>query len=148
MNENTLVKNRIFASIVNKVKRLRKSFRKKTNSDDLLNTNMSRTLTNLQIDLESMSLVTSESKTYVKSNNSNYSRRDNSLDLIRDDNGNHEIVLPYQRFTYKKKRKSDVNSSECLKLKFFENTNSLDMLRINVDRFENISLNDTIDYNK
>ena len=34
------------------------------------------------------------------------------------------------------------------KIKVIENTNSLDMLRINVDRFENISLNDTIDYNK
>ena len=66
---------------------------------------MSRTLTNLQIDLESMSLATSESKTYVKSNNSNYSRRNNSLDLIRGNNGNHEIVLPYQRFTYIEKKK-------------------------------------------
>lgn len=120
MNENTLVKNKIFASIVNKVKRLRKSFRKKTNSDVLLNTNMSRTLTNLPIDLESVSSVTSSSKTYVKSNNSNYSKRDNSLDLIRGDNGNHEIVLPYQRFTYKKKGESDVNSSECLKLSFLK----------------------------
>ena len=109
---------------------------------------MSRTLTNLQIDLESMSLATSESKTYVKSNNSNYSRRDNSLDLIRDDNDNHEIVLPYQRFTYKKKKKSDVNSSECLKLKFFENTNNLDILKKKVDKYKNISLNNTIDYNK
>ena len=112
MNDNTLVKNRIFASIVNKVKRLRKSFRKKTNSDVLLNTNMSRTLTNLQIDLESMSLTTSESKTYVKSNSSNYSRRNNSLDLIRGDNGNHEIVLPYQRFTYiEKNQKNQINQN-------------------------------------
>ena len=30
---------------------------------------------------------------------------DNSLDLVRDDNGNHEIVLPYQRFTYNQNRK-------------------------------------------
>ena len=105
MNDNTLVKNKIFASIVNKVKRLRKSFRKKTNSDVLLNTNMSRYLSDSSIDLESVSSTTSSSKTFIKSNSSNYSRRDNSLDLIRDDNDNHEIVLPYQRFTYKKKEK-------------------------------------------
>lgn len=122
MNDNLLVNNKVFSYFVKKAKRLRKSFRKskeKISSDDFLDCSRPRYLSDSPIDLESVSSITSSSKTFIKSNSSNYSRCDNSLDLIRDDNDSHEIVLPYQRFTYIKKRKSDVNSSECLKLKFF-----------------------------
>ena len=108
MNDNLLVNNKVFSYFVKKAKRLRKSFRKskeKISSDDFLNYSRPRYLSDSSIDLESVSSTTSSSKTFIKSNSSNYSRRDNSLNLIRDDNDNHEIVLPYQRFTYKKREK-------------------------------------------
>lgn len=64
----------------------------------------------------------SVSKLYVKSNSSNYSSLDKTIDLMRvsveeynmlnlnsNIDYNHEIVLPYQRFEYNKNRKVDIS---------------------------------------
>ena len=141
MDDNSLIKNKIFSYMLKKAKRLRKSFQKskeKISSDDILNYSRPRNLSNSSIELESVSSTTSSSKTYVKSNSSNYSKRDNSLDLVRDDNSNHEIVLPYQRFSYIENRK--LNKSKKL-----QPNNDIDLLRIEDDN--NLVLDNVISYN-
>tara|TARA_Y100000389_G_scaffold30856_1_gene26101 strand:- start:1253 stop:1630 length:378 start_codon:yes stop_codon:yes gene_type:complete len=125
MNDISITNNKILNSLVNKIKNLRKSFTKskqKISSDTLYNNNLNRTVSELPVDLntnKSYTSYTSSTKTYSKTNSSNYSKRDKSLDLIRvgeDDydinntlsnniDYNHEIVLPYQRYTYIKLRK-------------------------------------------
>lgn len=122
MNDISLTNNKILNSLVNKIKNLRKSFnksKKKISSDTLPHNNFNRTLSELSIDLDTNNSYTSSSKTYSKSNSSNYFKRDKSLDLIRvgiddyDSNNtssinidyNHEIVLPYQRYIYTKSHK-------------------------------------------
>lgn len=80
--------------------------------------NFNRTLSELSIDLDTNNSYTSSTKTYSKTNSSNYSKRNKSLDLIRVDSNdydshplsknidyNHEIVLPYQRYAYTKSHK-------------------------------------------
>ena len=125
MNENSLVQNKIVSYFVNKAKKLRKSFRKaktKISSDDILDKKISRKLSDPDIDLDSICSTTSSSKTYVKSNSSNYSSLDKTIDLMRvsveeydmlntnnNIDYNHEIVLPYQRFNYNKNRKVDIS---------------------------------------
>ena len=98
MNENTLITTKIFNRIVTKVKKFRKSFCKKPTSN-ITNDNFSKSLSTLPLDTVSLS------KTYVKSNSSNYSNRDNSLDLVRDDKDNYKIVLSHNRFNYFKNKK-------------------------------------------
>jgi len=117
MNDISLTNNKIFNSIVNKIKNLRNSFNKSKQklSSDTFN-NLNRTVSELSVDLNNS--YTSLSKIYSKTNSSNYSKRDKSLDLIRVDSNdydslplsknidyNHEIVLPYQRYTYIKLHK-------------------------------------------
>lgn len=120
MNDISITNNKILNSIVNKIKKLRNSFNKSKQklSSDTLN-NLNRTVSELPVDLNTNQSYTSSTKTYSKTNSSNYSKRDKSLDLIRvgeddyDSNTtlsnnidyNHEIVLPYQRYTYNKLRK-------------------------------------------
>jgi len=119
-NDKNILENKILRFFVNKIKNLRKSFHKsnfKLSSDDLFKNNLNRTLSNLSIELDTIKSTTSSSKTYSKSNSSTYSKRDKSLDLIRvetDEDANYnfnidkkedlnyEIVLPYQRYSYKK----------------------------------------------
>ena len=145
MGDYNLIKNKLFSYMVNKAKKIRKSFRKskeKISSDDILDYNRPRNLSNTSIDLESITSTTSSSKTYIKSNSSNYSKRDNSLDLVRtenDDSSNHEIVLPYQRFGYVKNKQQSLKCSK--------KVDSLDLLRIK-DDFDILSLHDKINYNK
>lgn len=125
MNDISITNNKILNSLVNKIKNLRKSFTKskqKISSDTVYYNNLNRTLSELSVELnsnKSYTSYTSSTKTYSKTNSSNYSKRDKSLDLIRvgeDDydinntlsnniDYNHEIVLPYQRYTYIKLRK-------------------------------------------
>jgi hypothetical protein len=119
MNDISITNNKILNSIVNKVKKLRNSFNKSKNklcSDTYYNKKLNRTLSELSIDTNKSH--SSSIKTYSKTNSSNYSKRDRSLDLIRveiddyDNNSsskdnidyNHEIVLPYQRYAYNKLR--------------------------------------------
>tara|TARA_B110000003_G_scaffold247507_1_gene258607 strand:+ start:475 stop:933 length:459 start_codon:yes stop_codon:yes gene_type:complete len=124
MNDISITNNKILNSLVNKIKNVRKSFnksKKKISSDTLYNNNLNRTVSELSVDLNTNNSYTSSTKTYSKTNSSNYSKRDKSLDLIRvgdddydyDSNNilsknidyNHEIVLPYQRYAYNKSRK-------------------------------------------
>tara|TARA_B100001778_G_scaffold334904_1_gene348886 strand:+ start:445 stop:813 length:369 start_codon:yes stop_codon:yes gene_type:complete len=122
MNDVSIINNKILNSIVNKIKNLRKSFNKskqKVSSDTMYNKNLNRTLSELTVELDSNRSYTSSTNKYSKTNSSNYSKRDKSLDLIRvgdddyDSNSNlstkidynHEIVLPYQRYIYTKSRK-------------------------------------------
>jgi len=109
-NDKIITDNKILTFLVKKIKNLRKSFCKSNNkisSDDIINNNnLNRTLSESK---------TSSSKIYSKSNSTTYSIRDKSLDLIRiepqsesdqhyniDTNLYYEIVLPYQRYSYKK----------------------------------------------
>ena len=126
-NDKIITDNKILAFLVKKIKDLRKSFRKsnkKITSDDVSKNNLNRTLSDLSIELNTIKSTTSSSKTYFKSNSSTYSRRDKSLDLIRveadededynfnidkNEDLNYEIVLPYQRYCYKKNRNSLFN---------------------------------------
>jgi hypothetical protein len=119
-NDKIIIDNKILTFLVKKIKDLRKSFRKsnkKITSDDVSKKNLNRTLSDLSIELDTIKSTTSSSKTYSKSNSSTYSRRDKSLDLIRVETDsdeyynfninkiedlNYEIVLPYQRYCYKK----------------------------------------------
>lgn len=119
-NDKIIIDNKILTFLVKKIKDLRKSFRKsnkKITSDDISKKNLNRTLSDLSIELDTIKSTTSSSKTYSKSNSSTYSRRDKSLDLIRVETDsdeyynfninkiedlNYEIVLPYQRYCYKK----------------------------------------------
>tara|TARA_B000000475_G_scaffold227990_1_gene192625 strand:+ start:357 stop:737 length:381 start_codon:yes stop_codon:yes gene_type:complete len=121
-NDKIIIDNKILTFLVKKIKDLRKSFRKsnkKITSDDISKKNLNRTLSDLSIELDTIKSTTSSSKTYSKSNSSTYSRRDKSLDLIRVETDsdeyynfninkiedlNYEIVLPYQRYCYKKNR--------------------------------------------
>jgi len=117
-NDKKITDNKILSYLVKKIKNVRKSFRKsnkKITSDDYHVSNLNRTLSELSIELNTIKSTTSSSKTYSKTNSSIYSRRDKSLDLIRivpdEDEDyninkelNYEIVLPYQRFFYKKNR--------------------------------------------
>ena len=121
-NDKIIIDNKILTFLVKKIKDLRKSFRKsnkKITSDDVSKKNLNRTLSDLSIELDTIKSTTSSSKTYSKSNSSTYSRRDKSLDLIRVETDsdeyynfninkiedlNYEIVLPYQRYCYKKNR--------------------------------------------
>jgi hypothetical protein len=120
LNDKNISENKILRFLVNKIKNLRKSFHKsnyKLSSDVLFKNNLNRTLSDLSIELDSIKSTTSSSKTYSKSNSSTYSKRDKSLDLIRveidedvnynfnidkKEDLNYEIVLPYQRYSYKK----------------------------------------------
>jgi len=121
MNDISITNNKILNSIVNKIKKLRNSFNKSKNklcSDTFYNKNLNRTLSDFSIDLDTNKSHSSSITTYSKTNSSNYSKRDRSLDLIRveiddyDNNSsskdnidyNHEIVLPYQRYAYNKLR--------------------------------------------
>ena len=116
-----LLNNKILNSLVNKIKNLRKSFTKskqKISSDTVYYNNLNRTLSELSVELNSNKSYTSSTNTYSKTNSSNYYKRNKSLDLIRvcdndyDSNSNlstnndynHEIVLPYQRYAYNKSR--------------------------------------------
>ena len=120
-NDKTITDYKMLSYLVKKIKNVRKSFRKsnkKITSDDYNVSNLNRTLSELSIELNTIKSTTSSSKTYSKTNSSIYSRRDKSLDLIRIEPDeykdedynininkelNYEIVLPYQRFCYKKK---------------------------------------------
>jgi hypothetical protein len=121
MTDKSIVNNKILNSLVNKIKNLRKSFTKskqKISSDTVYYNNLNRTLSELSVELNSNKSYTSSTNTYSKTNSSNYSKRNKSLDLIRvcdndyDSNSNlstnndynHEIVLPYQRYAYNKSR--------------------------------------------
>lgn len=121
MTDKSIVNNKILNSIVNKIKKLRNSFNKSKNklcSDTYYNKNLNRTLSEFSIDLDTNKSHSSSITTYSKTNSSNYSKRDRSLDLIRVDiddydnnlvsknniDYNHEIVLPYQRYAYNKSR--------------------------------------------
>lgn len=121
-NDKIITNNKMLSYLVKKIKNVRKSFRKsnkKITSDDYNVFNLNRTLSELSIELNTIKSTTSSSKTYSKTNSSIYSRRDKSLDLIRIEPDeykdedynininkelNYEIVLPYQRFCYKKNR--------------------------------------------
>ena len=121
-NDKIITNNKLLSYLVKKIKNVRKSFRKsnkKITSDDYHVSNLNRTLSELSIELNTIKSTTSSSKTYSKTNSSIYSKRDKSLDLIRiepdeykdEDEDyninkelNYEIVLPYQRFFYKKNR--------------------------------------------
>jgi len=122
MTDKSIVNNKILNSLVNKIKNLRKSFTKskqKISSDTVYYNNLNRTLSELSVELNSNKSYTSSTNTYSKTNSSNYYKRNKSLDLIRvcdndyDSNSNlstnndynHEIILPYQRYTYTKLRK-------------------------------------------
>jgi hypothetical protein len=121
MTDKSIVNNKILNSLVNKIKNLRKSFTKskqKISSDTVYYNTLNRTLSELSVELNSNKSYTSSTNTYSKTNSSNYSKRNKSLDLIRvcdndyDSNSNlstnndynHEIVLPYQRYAYNKSR--------------------------------------------
>ena len=121
MTDKSIVNNKILNSLVNKIKNLRKSFTKskqKISSDTVYYNNLNRTLSELSVELNSNKSYTSSTNTYSKTNSSNYYKRNKSLDLIRvcdndyDSNSNlstnndynHEIVLPYQRYAYNKSR--------------------------------------------
>lgn len=121
MTDKSIVNNKILNSLVNKIKNLRKSFTKskqKISSDTVYYNNLNRTLSEFSIDLDTNKSHSSSITTYSKTNSSNYSKRNKSLDLIRvcdndyDSNSNlstnndynHEIVLPYQRYAYNKSR--------------------------------------------
>lgn len=121
-NNNLFITNKIFSYLVKKAKKSRKSFNKKITSDDILNYNKPKYLSDSDIDLDSICSTTSSSKIYIKSNNSNYSSLNKTIDLMRvsveeydmfnlDSNidYNHEIVLPYQRFKYNKNQKVDMS---------------------------------------
>jgi len=115
-NDKIITENKLLTFLVKKIKNLRKSFNKsnkKITSDDVLKNNLNRTLSELSIELNTIKSTTSSSKTYSKTNSSIYSKKDKSLDLIRIEPAEHEdyninkelnyeIVLPYQRFCYKK----------------------------------------------
>lgn len=121
-NDKIITNNKMLSYLVKKIKNVRKSFRKsnkKITSDDYNVSNLNRTLSELYIELNTIKSTTSSSKTYSKTNSSIYSRRDKNLDLIRIEPDeykdedynininkelNYEIVLPYQRFCYKKNR--------------------------------------------
>lgn len=121
-NDKIITNNKMLSYLVKKIKNVRKSFRKsnkKITSDDYNVSNLNRTLSELSIELNTIKSTTSSSKTYSKTNSSIYSRRDKNLDLIRIEPDeykdedynininkelNYEIVLPYQRFCYKKNR--------------------------------------------
>jgi len=53
-----------------------------------------------------------------KSNNSNdnklYDKRDNSLDIVRNDNDNYEVVMQYQRYSNSRTKRTNKKDRKCI----------------------------------